>query len=185
MEITRRGDAAGGLAAFGIVQGPNAGSDVPVPTPVVTIGKDSTNEVILDDDSVSARHARLEFVAGDWALTDLGSTNGTAIDGATLAPETPTVLPYGATVRFGGVRATFHPVADADPGAARDAYVAPDLPERLRDRRRVVFPVWAMVLLLLLLVIAALVAIRYIPADALGGGTGMVVPSMLAPGSAA
>ncbi|MDQ3962636.1 MAG: DUF3662 and FHA domain-containing protein [Actinomycetota bacterium] len=49
-------------------------------TPVV-IGRMSTCDVVLADPNVSRRHAELRTEAGRWLLVDLGSTNGTLVNG--------------------------------------------------------------------------------------------------------
>jgi hypothetical protein len=147
---------AGPLASFGIAAGPRYGEQIPVPAPVVTIGRASGCELVIDDDSVSARHARLEFDLGAWRITDLESINGTAIEGVKLAPNVPTPLPYGATVRFGGVKLRFHEVDSADLDAARRAYVPPPRESTLKEERRGVrFPLWLALLIVILLALAA------------------------------
>lgn len=47
---------------------------------VVTIGRDRENDIVLDSDSVSRRHARVEHRDGRIYLTDLDSTNGTYVN---------------------------------------------------------------------------------------------------------
>jgi two-component system cell cycle response regulator len=47
---------------------------------VVTIGRDRENDIVLDSDSVSRRHARVEHREGHIFLTDLDSTNGTYVN---------------------------------------------------------------------------------------------------------
>lgn len=47
----------------------------------VRIGRLPDNEIHLDDDSVSRRHARIEGRAGAWYLMDVGSINGTLVNG--------------------------------------------------------------------------------------------------------
>ena len=169
----------GPLASFSMAAGPRYGEDLPVPKPVVTIGRAAGQDLVLDDDSVSASHARLEFDMGAWRLTDLGSVNGTSVEGTKLAPNVPTPLPYGATVRFGGVRLTFREVAEADPHAARAEYVAPEPKTTLKDERRGFrFPVWLAVLLLVLLAVAAFFLVQ---SGALGGGEPVPVPAAPAP----
>ncbi len=55
----------------------------PRPAPGIryTIGRDSACDLLIEDLSVSRWHARLEHAAGRWLLTDLGSTNGTRLNG--------------------------------------------------------------------------------------------------------
>ncbi|HEU4452791.1 MAG TPA: FHA domain-containing protein [Longimicrobium sp.] len=147
---------AGPLATFAVAAGPRHGEQHPVPQPVVVIGRAAACAVVIDDDSVSAEHARLEWDLGAWRITDLGSINGTAVEGVKLAPNVPTPLPYGTTVRFGGVKLQFRQVAEADPAAARQSFAPPPPPKTLKEERTGFrFPVW---LAVLLLVLAALVA---------------------------
>jgi hypothetical protein len=48
---------------------------------IMTIGRDAANGIMLADVSVSGRHATIEQVTGGWKLADLGSTNGTFVNG--------------------------------------------------------------------------------------------------------
>lgn len=158
MEITPVGDRSGALAAFGIQVGPRAGDEVPIRQPVARIGRAKQNEIVIDDDSISASHARLEFDHGSWLLTDLRSTNGTFVESVRLAPEVPTPLAYGSTVRFGGVRLHFRPVEQADPAAARAEYTPPPPRTRLAEESTGFrLPVWVVVLLLLLIILAIVI----------------------------
>jgi pSer/pThr/pTyr-binding forkhead associated (FHA) protein len=147
---------AGPLATFGIAAGPRYGEQIPVPAPVVTVGRAAGCEVVIDDDSVSAKHARLEYDLGAWRITDLASTNGTAIEGVKLAPDVPTPLPYGSTVRFGGVKLQFREVAEVDLDAARAGWVEPEKAATLKEERRGFrFPLWLALLVVLLLALLA------------------------------
>lgn len=147
---------AGPLATLGIAAGPRYGELIPVPLPVVTVGRAAGCDVLIDDDSVSAQHARLEFDMGAWRITDLGSINGTAVEGVRLAANVPTPLPYGSTVRVGGVKLQFREAENADPQAARAAYTAPAPPTTLREERRGFrFPLWLLVLILVVLAVVA------------------------------
>jgi signal transduction histidine kinase len=65
-----------------------------------TLGRDgSAAAVVLDDPNVSRRHARLALVDNQLVLTDLGSANGTFVNGAPVVE--PTVLKVGDRVQLG------------------------------------------------------------------------------------
>ena len=50
----------------------------------MVIGRDGRAGIILADSSVSTRHASVERVSDGWKVTDLGSTNGTLLEGAVV-----------------------------------------------------------------------------------------------------
>src|ERR1041385_6494073 len=56
---------------------------------VTAIGRDRDNDIVLDSDSVSRRHAKLEHRDGDFYVIDLDSTNGTFVN---AEPEPVTTL---------------------------------------------------------------------------------------------
>jgi hypothetical protein len=64
----------------------------------ITIGRLSTNDVVISDSNVSRRHAELRKADGRWTLVDLGSTNGTVVNGK-LAREHS--LKDGDRISFG------------------------------------------------------------------------------------
>lgn len=160
MANTPSADPGRALAKLGILAGPRIGEELPVPGPVVNVGKGSQNEIAITDDSVSTVHARLEFETGHWRITDLESTNGTFVEGIRLAPHVPTPLSYGHTVRFGGVRMQFREVAAADPEAARAAYAPPPATPRVAERTGGFrLPVWLFALIVLVLAIIIFFAV--------------------------
>lgn len=57
---------------------------------------------VLDHPEVSRRHFRLAATEEGLTITDLGSTNGTQVNGAPLAPDTGTALADGAEISVGG-----------------------------------------------------------------------------------
>jgi pSer/pThr/pTyr-binding forkhead associated (FHA) protein len=69
-----------------------------------TIGRAPENSIRLEDTSVSGRHAELVVVAENCWLKDLGSTNGTLVNGQ---PVTEVQLRAGDRIRFGEVDASF------------------------------------------------------------------------------
>lgn len=70
----------------------------------ITIGRDPTCELHLEDDVISAHHARFSFHHSQWWLEDLHSTNGTSLNGEPL--ETATVVIVGDVITCGGIQLT-------------------------------------------------------------------------------
>jgi pSer/pThr/pTyr-binding forkhead associated (FHA) protein len=69
-----------------------------------TIGRSPENSIRLDDMSVSGRHAELAMLAESYYLKDLGSTNGTLVNGQ---PAAQVQLRAGDRIQFGKVEAHF------------------------------------------------------------------------------
>lgn len=69
-----------------------------------SIGRDPASEVHLEDEAISARHARFSYHHGQWWVEDLNSTNGTYLNGERL--KIPAVVMTGDVVRCGGVTFT-------------------------------------------------------------------------------
>ena len=84
-----------------IIDGPLAGSSVPLGNEAITLGRAASNTVVLDDEFVSSHHARLyrDQASGQWVIEDLGSTNGTIVGEQRLGA--PVILPAGMPVRIG------------------------------------------------------------------------------------
>ena len=95
--------------------GPTPGATFILEGDQLNIGRDSTNEITINDAEVSRRHARLTFQGGKYVLEDLGSTNGTFVNGQRLAG--PRVLKAGEVVSFGEQIVLVFEVTTNDPGA--------------------------------------------------------------------
>ncbi len=79
------------------------------------IGRDTTCDIVINDSEISRKHARLVINPGNYLLEDLGSTNGTFVNGQRLMG--PHSLRSGELVMFGeNVSLTFE-VSQFDPGA--------------------------------------------------------------------
>ncbi|MCB9436922.1 MAG: FHA domain-containing protein [Anaerolineales bacterium] len=66
---------------------------------IITIGRDATNEVSINDPEVSRHHCRLTRAAGGFTIEDLGSTNGTFINGQRVTGARP--LTSGVQIGLG------------------------------------------------------------------------------------
>lgn len=95
--------------------GPTPGAAFTLEGDQLTIGRDSTNDIVINDAEISRRHARLTFQGGKFVLEDLGSTNGTFVNGQRLAG--PRVLKAGEVVSFGEQIVLVYEVSSVDAGA--------------------------------------------------------------------
>lgn len=88
-----------------IVKGPHTGTTFVLDTPEITIGRDPSNSVFLNDMTVSRHHAKMHLVPGANSIEDLGSLNGTWVDGAIINRA---MLEDGSTIQVGTFRMIFH-----------------------------------------------------------------------------
>lgn len=70
------------------------------------LGRGSDADLRLDDKGVSRRHLQLSMQGGAVVASDMGSTNGTLINGAPL--RAPVMLANGSLLRMGNTRIIFH-----------------------------------------------------------------------------
>jgi hypothetical protein len=77
---------------------------IPLESTQLTIGRGLNNDVILEDTRVSRHHAQLRYRARRFWLSDLGSTNGTYINGEQVAEQ---ALRDGDTISLGGLELIF------------------------------------------------------------------------------
>lgn len=105
------------MAQFQFVMrsGPTPGVTFPLEGDQLTIGRDATNGVAINDAEVSRKHSRLMFQGGKYVLEDLGSTNGTFVNGQRLAG--PIVLKPGDVVSLGEQIVLMYDAIASDAGA--------------------------------------------------------------------
>lgn len=92
----------------------------------VSVGRSNDNDLCLSDPEVSRHHARFLHRDGGVALEDLGSSNGTFVNGTRISGEV--LLGDGDRVSFAGVEVTFHDVTP--PPAPPTEEVPPQQPAR-------------------------------------------------------
>jgi hypothetical protein len=83
---------------------------ISITSPPVEIGRQSSNDVVLSDPNVSRRHAQLRREGERWLLADLGSTNGTLVNGKQAMEHE---LAHGDRLSFGTSELVFQLEAEA------------------------------------------------------------------------
>jgi len=102
-----KGGAAPGLkvrASLEVVYGDGRRQTFMIQQATTSIGRESRNTVVIDDSSVSARHAEITASASGFFIRDLGSSNGTMVNGRKVT-ESP--LYAGDVIQLGSTKLTF------------------------------------------------------------------------------
>jgi pSer/pThr/pTyr-binding forkhead associated (FHA) protein len=93
-----------------VTSGPQEGIEFTIPGNSITLGRavaNATWEIRLEDRAVSRPHARIEKHLDKWMLIDLGSANGTTLNGKTVGPQIPHELNDGDVVQMGQTKLLF------------------------------------------------------------------------------
>jgi FHA domain len=83
----------------------------------ILVGRAPNCDLKLIESRVSAEHARLRWDGNRWVIRDLGSRNGTIVDGESLAPGADHLLTQGAELKFGCESQSWN-LADSGPPVA-------------------------------------------------------------------
>jgi pSer/pThr/pTyr-binding forkhead associated (FHA) protein len=105
--------------------------------PRVTVGRSEQNDLALPwDPQVSAVHAELESIGGEWAIADDGlSRNGTLVNGARISGRKR--LREGDGIRLGGTLVVYRHPGPRSPMPTESAAAAPDVNSVSDTQRRV------------------------------------------------
>ncbi|MEO7085747.1 MAG: FHA domain-containing protein [Gemmatimonadaceae bacterium] len=109
-----------------------------ISTPLAHVGRGAHNDIIIDDDSVSDTHAKLQRRDDGWFVVDADSTNGTYVGGQRIQGERK--LEGAPDVRFGGIKMIFRAkdtAADTNKGTRA---IAPVDRTKLRPTQQAVSP---------------------------------------------
>jgi ABC-2 type transport system ATP-binding protein len=129
-----------------VVQGADAGAVFEISGTIVC-GRDASADLTLQDDQISRRHVQFELEDGRLVIEDLGSTNGTFVNGALLGG--PQVLRHGDRVQVGNtllelvspagatVVRTQPPIPVATPAAPENSIVVQGLVREFGEFRAV------------------------------------------------
>ena len=82
-----------------VVEGPAAGAKVSIEKRPITIGRASICDLTLEDDFISSRHLRVSMQSNGYVVEDLGSTNGTWVEGERLSE--PVLIKPGVRIKMG------------------------------------------------------------------------------------
>ena len=93
-----------GSAVVVVKRGPNAGSRFRLDQPVTTAGRHPGSDILLDDVTVSRRHAEFRLENGEFRIVDIGSLNGTYLN---RKPVQSAALANGDEIQIGKFRLVF------------------------------------------------------------------------------
>ena len=123
------------MAEYLEVHSPAGTSLFPLVGARVTIGSSGTNDLAIAGDTTMSRlHAVLEAYSSGWSIRDVGSRNGTFVNGQRIAGEVR--LSHGDEARIGTTRMTYRSDANTSSGSqtlADTASPRPTLTARERD----------------------------------------------------
>lgn len=83
-DLKRTQIGGGGGSPILMVSSGNFSKNFPLNKPEVSIGRNSNNDVVIPDSTVSGGHAKLVNEGGNWYIIDNGSTNGTFVNGTRI-----------------------------------------------------------------------------------------------------
>ncbi len=97
-------------AQLEVQNGPRAGETLPIDRlGSLTIGRDSENDLVIDDQAVSREHCRVDYDGEFYWVVDKDSHNGTVVNGRSV---TKSMLFDGDVIKIGHVHVQFHLAAD-------------------------------------------------------------------------
>jgi pSer/pThr/pTyr-binding forkhead associated (FHA) protein len=72
---------------LGILHPVGGGDPIPLKKPEMVVGRRQSSDIRLDFENISGKHCMLRLINGVWNVRDLGSTNGTTVNGARINTE--------------------------------------------------------------------------------------------------
>lgn len=128
-EATVMGQSSPAKAVLVVRQGTQAGMSFPLTSTYTVLGREESVEIVLQDPEASRRHAQVGWQGGQFVLEDLGSTNGTFINGVQItAPQT---LNPGDSIGIGQTALVFQ-AANVQSGNVAMPYANQPLPQQVQ-----------------------------------------------------
>jgi pSer/pThr/pTyr-binding forkhead associated (FHA) protein len=115
--------------------GPTPGKTFPMEGDVLTIGREAGNQIVINDAEVSRKHTQFVLQGGKYVVTDLGSTNGTFVNGQRVTSQH--VLQPGEVISLGEqITLLFEAITVVDPNATMLSAGKPPAAARSAPRSR-------------------------------------------------
>jgi len=92
------------------ISGPLQGKEFKVDKNVFTLGSGTNNDLVLQDSTVSRRHCEIQLMPEGYVIRDLGSTNGTVVQGVKV---TEAFLSQSTEIQLGKTKLVFCPLKEA------------------------------------------------------------------------
>ncbi len=92
-----------------VVSGPLKGREFLVSSDTFTIGSGRSSDLMVEDSTVSRRHCEIQLIPDGYSIRDLGSTNGTYVQGVRIKSA---FLDEGTEFQLGGTRLVFCPMQE-------------------------------------------------------------------------
>ncbi len=99
--------------------GPDAGKVVNLDSPLLVVGRQAGVDLLLNDGQISRRHVQFEIGNGQVFISDLGSANGTFVNGQRLTANQPRSVSSGDLVRLGSTTLAVQGTVNLYPGSAQ------------------------------------------------------------------
>ena len=96
-----------------VIRGTDQGSRFELSSHSIRLGRDASNTLQIHDSEVSRHHAEIRRVDEDYTISDLGSSNGTFVNGQRIAQHN---LASGDQIQMGGTHNALHGSGRGDPG---------------------------------------------------------------------
>jgi pSer/pThr/pTyr-binding forkhead associated (FHA) protein len=105
---------------FGVLQVKTPDGEIreyPLEQTSISIGRARNNEIVIEHDSISRRHARLTCEPDKLLIEDSGSVAGTYLDGRRVSSMTPSRVKEGQVIRLGEIELYYFPSTPEEPNA--------------------------------------------------------------------
>ncbi|NOY74870.1 MAG: FHA domain-containing protein [Kiritimatiellaeota bacterium] len=107
------------------IDGRKNGEEMSISPPGVSIGRELDNDVVLQEEGSSRYHAKIETDGTEWKLKDLGTTNGTKLNGEKIPPDEPSPLKKGDRIAIGKQTMVFAETKPSDSEIAAPPPLSP------------------------------------------------------------